>query len=582
MGVDVTPPSIIHNNINSHSSTYPTILTATIVDQNGSSVPTSGTQRPRIYYRFNKNGAGWSSFVSSYAISNAGNVFTFKIPGVGQQTEVQYFIEAEDGSGNVTTFPLHASATYTYTLCYFAVGNITAETRSLLNWSPPDNGAQSSLPVNFPTSYPIVEARVKINLSHTYVSDIMLMVWSPNSDANNNRVCLFSYNGGSLNNITNATATDSAAQFWRQGSPPYTNGFYKPEYLLTGLNGTNALGNWRFINDDAFAGDAPTYNSLDIILKRMNGVTSPCARLNNPGDSVLHFGNPSPPAVVDRDFYFKNDGNANLTVSSVSFSGMYSSMFSLITALPGPIASGDSAQFTVRLSYGAFNKSNRVLGTEAFENALMEITNNDPSKSIFKVSLQTESPLPVELSSFTAKVLRSGGIQLDWRTETEVDNYGFKILRSAQNDSSWMVLDFVEGHGNSNSPKEYSFKDNNAQYGSYAYRLKQIDTDGDFEYSNIIEVDAGLIPNGFVLEQNYPNPFNPTTIIKFAVAETQEVQLNVFDILGNDIATIFNSIAEGGKVYESEFNAENLSSGIYFYRLETDSKVENRKMILLK
>ena len=146
---------------------------------------------------------------------------------------------------------------------------------------------------------------------------------------------------------------------------------------------------------------------------------------------------------------------------------------------------------------------------------------------------------------------------------------------------------------NSNSPKEYTFTDDNAQYGKYAYRLKQIDTDGDYEYSNIIELDAGNIPDGFVLEQNYPNPFNPSTTIKFALAETQKVELKVFDILGNEVAVLFNGIADGGKVYEVEFSSQsnygqsfrlvrNLSSGIYFYRLETESKVENRKMLLLK
>ena len=200
----------------------------------------------------------------------------------------------------------------------------------------------------------------------------------------------------------------------------------------------------------------------------------------------------------------------------------------------------------------------------------------------------TTTPLPVELSSFTAKVLRSGGIRLDWRTETEVDNYGFEIERSEFNpkseirNSQFQKIGFIEGHGNSNSPKDYSFEDKNAQYGSYAYRLKQVDTDGSFEYSNIVEVEAGNIPDGFVLEQNYPNPFNPTTTIRFAVAETQNIRLTIYDILGKEIAIPFNGTADGGKNYEVEFNGENLPSGIYFYRLETKNKVENRKMLLLK
>lgn len=196
--------------------------------------------------------------------------------------------------------------------------------------------------------------------------------------------------------------------------------------------------------------------------------------------------------------------------------------------------------------------------------------------------LNIDNPLPVELTSFTAKVLKSGDIQLKWQTETEVNNYGFEILRSAKYDTMWIKIGFVEGSGNSNSPKEYSYMDEVIKYGSYAYRLKQIDTDGQFEYSKVIEVDAGNIPNGFVLEQNYPNPFNPITTIKFAVAETQKAELKVIDLLGNEVETIFTGIADGGKIYEAVFNAENYSSGIYFYTFRTEQKFETRKMLLLK
>ncbi|MBT8382738.1 MAG: T9SS type A sorting domain-containing protein, partial [Ignavibacteria bacterium] len=85
-----------------------------------------------------------------------------------------------------------------------------------------------------------------------------------------------------------------------------------------------------------------------------------------------------------------------------------------------------------------------------------------------------------------------------------------------------------------------------------------------------------------VLEQNYPNPFNPSTAIKFAVVETQQAKLKVFDVLGNEVATLFNGIADGGMVYEVEFEAANFSSGIYFYSLETEGSVELNKMLLLK
>jgi len=212
---------------------------------------------------------------------------------------------------------------------------------------------------------------------------------------------------------------------------------------------------------------------------------------------------------------------------------------------------------------------------------------------------QGSNPLPVELSSFTAKILKSGGVQLNWRTETEVSNYGFEIERASSLPDGkagsttplqdWMKIGFVEGHGNSNSPKKYSFIDDLTLIPNHTlyYRLKQIDTDGQFEYSKIIEVDAGNIPEGFMLEQNYPNPFNPGTIIKFALAETQKTELKIYDVLGNEVAILFKGIADGGKVYELEFNShsgegQNLSSGLYLYRLATDNRVENRKMLLLK
>ncbi len=189
--------------------------------------------------------------------------------------------------------------------------------------------------------------------------------------------------------------------------------------------------------------------------------------------------------------------------------------------------------------------------------------------------------LPVELSSFTAKVLKSGGVQLNWRTETEISNYGFEILRSTQYDSTWMKIGFVEGNGNSNSPKDYSFTDEVIKYGSYAYRLKQIDTDGQFQYSKVIEVDAGKIPDGFVLEQNYPNPFNPVTTIKFSISHSGNVKLTVYNLLGEEIAELVNRFKEAG-IHTINFDASSINSSIYIYKIEANGFVQSRKMTLIK
>ncbi len=187
-------------------------------------------------------------------------------------------------------------------------------------------------------------------------------------------------------------------------------------------------------------------------------------------------------------------------------------------------------------------------------------------------------PLPVELSSFSAVILEDR-IKLKWRTETEVSNYGFEIHRSTQNDN-WSLLGFVVGHGNSNSPKDYSFVDENATAGKYSYRLKQIDTDGKFEYSKIVEVDLGS-PMNYELSQNYPNPFNPSTTIRFSVPESSFTNLTIFNSLGEKIEELVNEVKEPG-VHSIQFNAQDLSSGTYIYRIITNDYVQTKKMVLLK
>lgn len=200
------------------------------------------------------------------------------------------------------------------------------------------------------------------------------------------------------------------------------------------------------------------------------------------------------------------------------------------------------------------------------------------------LSLDESNPLPVELSSFTASS-KGKNIILNWETKTEIQNYGFDIEKAVGSKElavgSWEKIGFVKGHGNSNSPKEYSFVDNKLTFGKYLYRLKQIDTDGGFEYSKVVEVDFS-VTDKFNLEQNYPNPFNPATTIKFAFDKNTKAQLKVYNVLGIEVANLFNETVEAGKIYEINFNASQLSSGVYYYQLSGDNKTEIKKMILLK
>ena len=141
---------------------------------------------------------------------------------------------------------------------------------------------------------------------------------------------------------------------------------------------------------------------------------------------------------------------------------------------------------------------------------------------------------------------------------------------------------FIRGSGTSSSPKEYSYVDANLPAGRYAYRIKQVDNDGLFTYYLAAEVEVGVTAKVLALESNYPNPFNPSTNIAFSVPENGKVALKVFNILGQEVAVLFDGIAEAGKLYQQTFNASQFPTGLYFSRLEFGGKSLMRKMLFVK
>ncbi|MCW8803914.1 MAG: T9SS type A sorting domain-containing protein, partial [Ignavibacteriaceae bacterium] len=215
----------------------------------------------------------------------------------------------------------------------------------------------------------------------------------------------------------------------------------------------------------------------------------------------------------------------------------------------------------------------------------MVISSNDPLTPdiIVPIAMKITSIVPVEFSLFTLENINDE-VVLKWQTATETNNRGFEIERSQKlnikSQSDWANISFVEGRGTSTEKTDYIFRDKIAEPGIYIYRLKQIDFDGTVSYSSEAEVEV-ISPKEFALYQNYPNPFNPSTTIKFALPEKTNIELSVYNSLGEKVADVLSSeLSEG--YHEVEFSASNLSSGIYFYRLESGNFVSVKKMIIIK
>jgi hypothetical protein len=193
------------------------------------------------------------------------------------------------------------------------------------------------------------------------------------------------------------------------------------------------------------------------------------------------------------------------------------------------------------------------------------------------VSLTFDTPVPVELISFSG-TRSQNGVELRWQTATEVNNQGFDIERSPDA-VVWSKIAFVEGHNTTNSPKFYNYTDPNRGHEKLFYRLKQVDNNGTFEYSNGIEISE-VQPENFLLSQNFPNPFNPTTTIEFSIPQQGNVTLKVYDMTGSEVATLLDGIMETGN-HAVNFNATNLAGGNYFYKLSWDNVTITRKMLYL-
>lgn len=190
-----------------------------------------------------------------------------------------------------------------------------------------------------------------------------------------------------------------------------------------------------------------------------------------------------------------------------------------------------------------------------------------------------DNPLPVELSGFTS-VINRNNVTLHWTTSFEKNNSGFEIERSAGK-SDWTKIGFVQGRGNISLPVSYTFTDRNLNAGTYNYRLKQTDFNGNYEYFNLTnEVIIG-VPAEYGLSQNYPNPFNPVTRIDYQLPYDENVRINLYDITGKEILQLINERKPAG-YYSIDLNASSMTGGIYFYTIKAGNFTSTKKLMLVK
>jgi DNA-binding beta-propeller fold protein YncE len=192
--------------------------------------------------------------------------------------------------------------------------------------------------------------------------------------------------------------------------------------------------------------------------------------------------------------------------------------------------------------------------------------------------------LPVELTSFNIIINDNNNVGLNWSTATEINNLGFEIQRKIKN-SEWIPIAFKPGKGTTTEKQFYSYTDicGNLNNEKILYRLKQIDLNGDFVFSETKEImlTNTNVPQEFFVSQNYPNPFNPNTKISWQSPVSGWQSLKVYDVLGNEVATLVNEEKPAGS-YEVDFNASHLSSGVYYYQVRAGEFVQTKKMILLR
>lgn len=175
------------------------------------------------------------------------------------------------------------------------------------------------------------------------------------------------------------------------------------------------------------------------------------------------------------------------------------------------------------------------------------------------------SALPVSMLSFAAYA-SNNDVTLTWKTTSEVNNKGWSIERTPDIDNpSWTVIGFVDGKNNSSSVSNYTYLDKNVSTGTYGYRLKQIDLDGQATFSNTALVKTGMGKQPAQIAV-FPNPLKSSATVHYTVPAGTKVSLAIYNQQGQLISTLFNGEQQAGD-YQRVINPHYLAKGRYYVRL---------------
>ncbi len=348
-------------------------------------------------------------------------------------------------------------------------------------------------------------------------------------------------------------------------TPKYVGGYFWWYYKQDCVPYTNTL--WTVLNDAISNVAPPSLQASQVTYTAISSSSVSLNWLNGNGSKEVIFvseGTSGVPSVQDGFTYF---GNSTFGLGSQAGIGWYC-VYSGPAISPGYfVINGLSSFQTYRTMILSYN------GNPGFEGYNKNSVLNNP--------INIQSAMPVELISFTSTVAKNT-VKLFWITNKEINNAGFSIERAeSYNKDLWENIGFIKGKGTTNSQTSYEFADNNLSLGKYKYRLKQKDYNGNFEYFYLTN-EISIIPSSkFELSQNFPNPFNPATNISYSLPKDCFVSIKIYDVLGKEIKLLVNEFQKAN-IYYINFNATDLSSGIYFYKMVVDEYTDTKKMLFLK